>query len=95
MSMGRSVMTPELIGGGWTESLTFDLRGGLGAVTCPTLILAGELDPVTPMAAAEDIRASLPAGVGHLERFSRSGHFIPDTEPDRLFALLRGAITRT
>lgn len=93
VGMARAVMTPELVAGGWTESLTFDLRNLLASVICPTLILAGELDPVTPMGAAEEILAALPDGIGRLERFTDSGHFIPDTEPDRLFALLAEAIT--
>ena len=40
--------------GGW------DLRPDLGAIRCPTLALAGELDPIVPAAATREIAAAIP-----------------------------------
>src|SRR5271163_562218 len=41
----------------------------VGPVKCPTLVLAGELDPVTPMADSDDIAAALPSALVRYERF--------------------------
>ena len=70
-----------------------DLRPGLASIQCPTLVLSGDLDPITPPASADEIMATLPDGVGRLERFEHSGHFIQDTEPEPFFAALRSFIT--
>jgi proline iminopeptidase len=92
-ALARMVMTPELLTGGWTEALSFDLTSGLADVTTPTLVLSGELDPITPPAAAVEIVEHLPADLTTHETFGRSGHFIADTEPDRFFAGIRAFIT--
>jgi proline iminopeptidase len=67
---------------GWTEGRTMDLRPGLGSVRCPTLVLAGDLDPVTPREAADEIIELLPNDVTTVARFEKSGHFIHTDEPD-------------
>jgi proline iminopeptidase len=92
-AMARMVMTPELLTGGWTEAMSFDLTAGLADVTAPTLVLSGDLDPITPPAAAVEIVEHLPADLTTHEIFGRSGHFIADTEPDRFFAEIRAFIT--
>lgn len=56
------------------EQRTMDLRAALAAVTCPTLVLAGGLDPITPLACSEAIVASLPAGLADLSVFPQAGH---------------------
>ncbi len=71
------------------EQMTMDLRPGLAAVTCPTLVLAGGLDPITPLACAEEIFAALPAGVGRLEVFAAAGHGVHRDEPARAEAVMR------
>src|SRR5580698_9874393 len=45
------------------EQRTMNLLTGLAAVRCPTLVLAGAHDPITPVACAQAIHAALPAGV--------------------------------
>ena len=49
----------------------------------------GELDPVTPVAAAEEVVASLPAGTARLEVVPNAGHFTWLDAPDRVFATYR------
>ena len=90
--MGRIVMNVDVMLG-FFKGLEMDLTPALAAVRCPTLVLAGGLDPITPPAAAEEIVASLPDGVGRLELFEQSGHFIQETEPEPFFAALRSFIT--
>jgi pimeloyl-ACP methyl ester carboxylesterase len=92
-SMARMVMTPELLEGGWAEALTFDLTEGLAAVAVPVLVLSGDLDPITPPAAAAEIVAHLPGHLTTHESFAASGHFIAETEPERFFDLIRNFVT--
>lgn len=51
-----------------------DIIDQLRRVESPTLVCVGELDPVTPIAAAEEIVAALPA-VAELEVIENAGHF--------------------
>ncbi|MBV8693238.1 MAG: alpha/beta hydrolase [Actinobacteria bacterium] len=90
--MTRCVLNPELLKG-FEGEMEMDLRPGLAAVTCPTLVVAGTLDPVTPVAAAEEIVGALTNADVRYEVFEQSGHFIADTEPDRFFTVLREFIT--
>jgi pimeloyl-ACP methyl ester carboxylesterase len=38
----------------------WDLRPGLAGVTCPTLTIAGELDPLVPASATRELAAAIP-----------------------------------
>ena len=71
------------------EQRSMDLLTGLKAVRCPTLVLAGGLDPITPVSCAEAIRDAMPAGVAELVVFEDAGHGAYRDEPDRAEALLR------
>jgi pimeloyl-ACP methyl ester carboxylesterase len=86
----RAIVRPEVmfhfIRG---EQRTMDLRPGLKRVECPTLITAGALDPITPVACSEDILAALPPGVGELLVFDEAGHGVHRDLPDRAEAALR------
>jgi pimeloyl-ACP methyl ester carboxylesterase len=57
----------------------------LGRVECPTLVVVGELDPVTPVAAAEEIVGALPEGLAQLEIIEAGGHFTWLDVPDRFW----------
>jgi pimeloyl-ACP methyl ester carboxylesterase len=52
-----------------------DIVDQLRAVESSTLVCVGELDPVTPVAAAEEIVAALPDGIARLEVIDAAGHF--------------------
>jgi proline iminopeptidase len=71
------------------EMRTMDLRPGLSAIRCPTLILAGAHDPITPVACSEEIAAALPEGIAELCLFEDAGHGVHRDEPDRAEAVLR------
>jgi proline iminopeptidase len=71
------------------EQRTMDLLTGLAAVTCPTLVMAGGLDPITPPSCAREIYAALPEGVAELVVFDDAGHGIHRDQPDRAEAVLR------
>ncbi|MFD0471920.1 alpha/beta fold hydrolase [Nonomuraea thailandensis] len=88
--MARMIPNPGLTMS-FMSTARFDLTARLASVGCPALVVAGSRDPITPLGAATEIVHGLPGA--RLEVFERSGHFIPDTEGERFFALLRSFIT--
>jgi pimeloyl-ACP methyl ester carboxylesterase len=70
-----------------------DVLDRLGGVECPTLVCAGELDPVTPPAAAGEIVDALPDGVARLEVVEGAGHFTWKDSPDRYWPMLASFVT--
>ena len=60
-----------------------DIVDQLSRVDAPTLVAVGELDPVTPVAAAEEIVGALSEGIGHLEVIDGAGHWAWKDAPDR------------
>jgi pimeloyl-ACP methyl ester carboxylesterase len=69
------------------EGFAFDWLGDLHRVRCPTLILAGELDPITPVADHEDLAAGI-AG-SRLEVFADAGHGVFRDKPAEALKLVR------
>ena len=53
---------------------SMDLRGDVAQITCPTLVLVGRQDPMTPLEASEELASLLPGGLGRLEVFDDCGH---------------------
>jgi pimeloyl-ACP methyl ester carboxylesterase len=91
----RSTFNPAMLAhffnaGG--EGFRFDFRSRLAGVKCPTLVLAGDLDPVTPMADSEDIAAALPPALVRFERFIGAGHGVGHDAPERYYSLLRAFV---
>jgi pimeloyl-ACP methyl ester carboxylesterase len=86
----RTEVMLHFIGG---EQRGMDLLPGVGRIQCPTLVLAGGLDPITPPSCAKAIAAALPAGLGQLEVFEDSGHGVHRDEPDRAEAVMRRFLT--
>ncbi|MGO9450301.1 MAG: alpha/beta fold hydrolase [Candidatus Binataceae bacterium] len=71
------------------EIRTFNLLPQLGRIRCPTLVTAGEFDPITPVGDAEDIVAAIPAGLVRFERFKNSGHGVHHDEPEHFERVVR------
>jgi pimeloyl-ACP methyl ester carboxylesterase len=65
-----------------------DIVDRLSLVESPTLVSVGELDPVTPVGAAEEIVAALPEGIAQLEVVEGAGHFTWLDAPDRFWPLI-------
>jgi pimeloyl-ACP methyl ester carboxylesterase len=74
------------------EFFSTDLLPELGAIRCPTLVLAGELDPITPVADAEDIAAVIPHG--ELRVFEGAGHGVFRDKPKEALELIREFVLR-
>lgn len=76
-AMKRPVMTPKVIAhfsqpGG--ENWTFDFREQLSSISCPTLVTAGDIDPITPIEAVQELADHIPADVLQMEIFPECGH---------------------
>ena len=65
-----------------------DIIEQLRRVDSPTLVSVGELDPVTPVAAAEEIVTALPAHLAKLRVIDGAGHFTWLDAPDRFWSLI-------
>jgi pimeloyl-ACP methyl ester carboxylesterase len=59
-----------------------DLRSELAGIRVPTLVLAGEDDPLMTIAAAEELVASFPPGVVELHRFPGARHAVIRDSPE-------------
>lgn len=66
-----------------------DFRAGLKTIRCPVLVLAGDRDPITPIAFSETIAQGLPRELVQFERFAGCGHGVHIDEPERAFRLMR------
>ncbi|MCP5280167.1 MAG: alpha/beta hydrolase [Rhodoferax sp.] len=74
------------------EFADMDFCAALSRIQCPTLVMAGDKDPITPMAFSEAIAASLPPQWLRFERFADCGHGIVRDAPAPFFATLRDFI---
>jgi proline iminopeptidase len=71
------------------ELQRMDLLHQLSRVKCPTLIVAGEDDPITPLADAEEIAAALPRDLFRFECFAGAGHGVFRDQSAAFFRILR------
>ena len=85
---GRRIGTRRSDRPGWTLLRRFDVLDQLARVDCPTLVCVGELDPVTPVAAAREIVDALRGSIGRLEVIEGAGHFPWKDEPGRYWAVI-------
>jgi pimeloyl-ACP methyl ester carboxylesterase len=94
--MVRAIIRPEVLhwftrpGGG--EGHTFNMLADLRRVRCPTLVMGGEDDPMTPIECQVDLAAALPADLVRFERFADCRHGVVPDEPEQALAMIRGFI---
>jgi len=86
--LARTIVNREVNRTGGDAMRRFDVVGELGVVDCPVLVCVGELDAITPVSAAREIHAALPAGNARLEIVEDAGHFTWRDAPDRYWPLL-------
>jgi proline-specific peptidase len=91
-AMGRVIIRQDVLqyftrpGG---ENRSFDMLADLSRIQCPTLVMGGEDDPMTPIEAQIDIAAALPQHLVRFERFSDCGHAVMADQPERGLAVIR------
>lgn len=96
-AMNRIVLNSEVTAwfnrdGG--EGRSFDMLADLSRVRCPTLVLGGLLDPMTPIECQRDIAAALPPDLISYREFEHCGHGVVPDVPDQVLPLLRDFITK-
>lgn len=90
----RAVLSPEVLlhfFGSGGECLSFDFADQLSKIRCPTLVLGGEEDPMTPIGAQEDIARAIGPPWAQLQRFPGAGHGVFLDDP-RAFDVIRAFI---
>jgi len=96
-AMGRMIVRQDVLqyftrpGG---EGRSFDMMADLSRIACPTLVMGGEDDPMTPIEAQIDIVAALPKHLVRFEQFSDCGHAVMADQPERGLAVIREFITQ-
>jgi proline iminopeptidase len=76
------------------ENWTFDYREKLAAIACPTLVMAGEIDPITPIAMVKEMATYIPDAMRQLEVFADCGHGVHRDDP-RAFEVMKKFIIGT
>jgi pimeloyl-ACP methyl ester carboxylesterase len=90
--LARRLKNVELGRRGMDLMRRLDVVGELRRIESPTLVCVGELDPVTPVDAAREIVAAMPASVGRLEIIERVGHFPWLDDPDRYWPVIEAFV---
>jgi pimeloyl-ACP methyl ester carboxylesterase len=84
----RTIVNREVNRTGGDAMRRFDVLGELSVIERPVLVCVGEIDAITPVSAAREIHAALPAGNARLEIVEDAGHFTWRDAPDRYWPLL-------
>jgi proline iminopeptidase len=90
----RTIVNRDVNRTGGDAMRRFDVLDELGGIECPVLVCVGEIDAITPVSAAREIHAALPAGNARLEVLEDAGHFIWRDAPDRYWPLLMDFVER-
>ncbi|UZF94637.1 alpha/beta fold hydrolase [Bosea sp. NBC_00550] len=93
--VARAIMRNETgvhFNGPRNEHGRFDFRDALARVSCPVLVMAGDKDPITPIAFSEQIAASLPPEQVRFQRFTDCGHGILADDRDGALQAIRDFI---
>jgi pimeloyl-ACP methyl ester carboxylesterase len=72
-----------------------DFVDELGEIEVPTLVLVGALDPVTPLAASEEIVEALGTDLGQLRVLEGAGHFSWLDTPEPFFRSIQEFVEST
>jgi proline iminopeptidase len=75
------------------EMRTFDLLDDLAKLQCPTMVMAGELDPICPIEAADDIASKVPKHLLTYRRYANCGHGAYRDVPEAFEELRRFVVT--
>ena len=90
--LGRAIVNNEVglwFNGPNNEQGRMDYRAELSRIRCPALVLAGDRDPIMPVAFSETIAACLPGHLVRFERFAGCGHGVVPDAPERAFQVIR------
>jgi proline iminopeptidase len=71
------------------EGAVFDLCAELAKIRCPTLVIGGEEDPITPISELQQIADALQPGLARFEVFPGCGHGVWRDNPAGLRQLVK------
>lgn len=66
-----------------------DFREALGRIICPSLVIGGEDDPITPISRSELLAACIPRHLVRLVKVPNAGHGVHNDDPGLAMRLLR------
>ncbi|MBA2507222.1 MAG: alpha/beta hydrolase [Nocardioidaceae bacterium] len=91
---GQIIRTPE-VAQAWVPHArqTMDLRPALQAVRCPTLVLAGELDPFNPPELAAEIVHAITDGQSNLAVVPGAAHRVLADNPEFAYNRIREVLS--
>ena len=69
-----------------------DFRAALANIQCPSLVIGGEDDPITPISRSALLAACLPQHLVQLVRVPNAGHGVHNDDPEFAMRLLRAFI---
>ena len=75
------------------EGRTMDMLHELSRIQCPTLVMGGARDPMTPIECQRDIAAAIPQHLLRYREFENCGHGVIPDAPIEAMALLREFIS--
>jgi pimeloyl-ACP methyl ester carboxylesterase len=76
------------------EMQNFNYTAQLTKVQCPTLVMGGTLDPMTPIKGQRDIAAALPKHLVQYHEFEDCGHGVVQDKPAQARVLIRAFIEK-
>jgi len=92
--IARVLLKPEIANHFFrNEGMSVDLLPELPAIRCPTLVMGGELDPITPPADSLDIAAAIPQA--EVRIFEGAGHGVFRDRPEEGVAAIREFVLRS
>jgi len=71
------------------EIQTMNALPQLAKIACPTLVIGGDYDPITPVICSQEIYAALPTDLRRLEIFEGVGHGVHRDQPEKAERVLR------
>lgn len=87
----RAILREDLALHFWGDEIKrFNMFPEVGAIRCPTLILAGELDPIITIPDHEELAVAIPGS--RLEVFPDAGHGVFRDKPEESLAVIRNFI---
>jgi pimeloyl-ACP methyl ester carboxylesterase len=84
--LARRIRNAELNTPGLERLQQLDVVDQLARISCPTLVSVGDVDPITPVTAAQEIVHALAPEIGRLEVIDGAGHFPWLDHPDRYWS---------
>jgi pimeloyl-ACP methyl ester carboxylesterase len=84
---------PQVVHDDFAACDVFDVMGRLGEIRCPTLVLCGEDDKLTPLKYGHYLRDNIPGAT--LTIIPRAGHMVMMEQPDQVNRAIEGFLAGT